>query len=122
MDEALWQALIRDRVVDITTTGRKSGEARRIEIWCHHLEGRLYITGTPGRRDWYANMMAHPDFTLHLKESIQRDVPARATPVTDVDERRKVFQGLLLAEERIRNVEPESWERHSPLVEVKLRG
>ena len=122
MDEALREAIIRDPVVDITTTGRKSGKTRRIEIWCHELEGRLYITGTPGRRDWYANMVAHPDFILHLKGSMQRDLPARATPVTDVHERCKVFQGLLLAEERMRNVEPESWARRSPLVKVELQG
>jgi F420H(2)-dependent quinone reductase len=45
-----------DRVIDITTTGRKTGEPRRIEIWFHRLDGRYFITGAPGRpRDWYAN-------------------------------------------------------------------
>lgn len=41
------QALITDQVIDITTIGRKSGQPRRIEIWFHNLDGRLYITGTP---------------------------------------------------------------------------
>ncbi|MEZ4616433.1 MAG: hypothetical protein R2867_13150 [Caldilineaceae bacterium] len=47
--QAIQQALITDQVIDITTIGRKSGEPRRIEIWFHNLDGRLYITGTPGR-------------------------------------------------------------------------
>ena len=60
MDDTVATALERDRVVDITTTGRHSGEPRRLEIWIHHLGGRHYITGTPGRRAWYANLVADP--------------------------------------------------------------
>lgn len=40
--------LARDRTVDTTTMGRKSGKPRRIEIWIHNLDGRLYLTGSPG--------------------------------------------------------------------------
>src|SRR6266851_3143574 len=78
MDEAIRQALELDRTIDITTTGRKSGRPQRIEIWFHNLDGRLYITGTPGRRNWYANLSANPDFTFHLKVSAQADLAARA--------------------------------------------
>jgi hypothetical protein len=49
MDEAVKQALERDRIIDITTRGRTTGQPRRTEIWFHNLDGRLYITGTPGR-------------------------------------------------------------------------
>lgn len=82
------QALASDRVIDITTTGRRTGEARRIEIWYHRLDGRLYITGTPGARSWYANLLATPDFTFHLKESAQADLEARATPVEGAEKAR----------------------------------
>ena len=71
MDEAVQQALERDRVIDITTTGRKTGQPRRKEIWFHNIEGRFYITGMPGSRDWYANLVAEPRFTFHLKQSAQ---------------------------------------------------
>ena len=67
-------------IIDITTTGRKTGEVRRIEIWFHNLDGRLFITGTPGKRSWYANLVAHPEFTFHLKEGVTADLPAHATP------------------------------------------
>ena len=36
MDASVEEALKNDTVIDITTTGRKSGEARRIEIWFHN--------------------------------------------------------------------------------------
>ncbi|HXR45444.1 MAG TPA: nitroreductase/quinone reductase family protein [Pseudolysinimonas sp.] len=88
-------ALETDRVIDITTTGRNSGQPRRIEIWFHRVDGRFYITGTPGRRSWYANLIAHPDFTFHLKHSAQADLPATATPVTDPAERARITEAIV---------------------------
>ena len=41
MNSQIAQALVTDRVIDITTTGRKSGEARRMEIWFYNLDGKL---------------------------------------------------------------------------------
>jgi hypothetical protein len=52
---------------------------------------RVFITGTPGVRDWYANLIANPEFRFHLKESAKIDLPARATPITDPEERKRVM-------------------------------
>ena len=93
MDPSIEQALANDRVIDITTVGRKTGEARRIEIWFHRIDDRYYITGTPGARSWYANLVSHPDFTFHLKESTQADLAARATPV-DGPEKERVLKAI----------------------------
>ena len=41
------QALATDRVIDITTTGRKSGTPHRIETWFYRADGRLFLTGSP---------------------------------------------------------------------------
>ena len=68
MNAAIRQALAKDLVIDITTTGRRSGALRRLEIWFHEIEGRWYITGSPGKRDWHANLLATPQFTFHLKD------------------------------------------------------
>jgi hypothetical protein len=46
-------------------------------------EGRFYITGTPGDRDWVANLRADPHLVVHLKRRAGLDVDARAVPVTD---------------------------------------
>ena len=92
MDERVVQALQTDRVVDITTIGRKTGLPRRIEIGLVHLEDMIVISGNPGRpRSWYANLLANPGFTLQVKGSAQADLQARATPIRDPDQRRAVF-------------------------------
>ena len=118
MDERVKQALEQDRTIDITTTGRKSGEPRRIEIWFHNLAGRLYITGSPGRRGWYANLVANPEFTFHLKESAQADLPARARAIVDEAERREILGRITRNIGREGNLEV--WIQESPLVEVDL--
>ena len=46
MDESVERALERDRTIDITTTGRQSGQPRRLEIWFHNLDGRIYTERT----------------------------------------------------------------------------
>ncbi len=124
MDEAVRQALTKDQLVDITTTGRTTGQPRRIEIWFHYQDGRVFISGIPARKDWYANMLAHPDFTFHLKQSLQRDVPARATPITDKPTRREIFSRMLALEPRMDNLRTntDEWVEGSPLVEVELQG
>ena len=116
MDERIREALARDRTIDITTLGRKSGQPRRIEIWFHNVDGQIYITGTPGRRDWYANLLAHPEFTFHLKHSLTADLPARATPITDPEARRRTLAAILSRLGRTDQLA--SWVDRSPLVRV----
>jgi len=83
-----------DPTIDITTTGRRSGRARRIEIWMLDVDGRFFITGTPGRRDWLANLRVDPSLTVHLKREAHVDLPARAESVTDAVTRRRVLEHL----------------------------
>lgn len=120
MDVNIEKALTQDRVIDITTLGKKSGQPRRIEIWFHNIDGQLYITGRPGQRSWYANLVANPAFTFHLKESAQADIPAIATPITDVAAKReilaRILQGISI------NDDLETWVNGSPLVAVHLNS
>ena len=95
MDASVRDALANDRTIDITTTGRSSGLPRRIETWFYRVDDQIYLTGSPGRRDWYANLLANPDFTFHLKESVAADLPARAAPITDPQERRVIFARIV---------------------------
>lgn len=76
------------RTVDITTYGRKSGLPRRIEIWWFRVDGRFIITGTPGRRDWIANVMHDPRIVVHVGGL---DIETTASPILDWDFRRRVF-------------------------------
>ena len=83
MDANMEQALKTDRVIDITTTGRKSGEPHRIEIGFYYDDQGLYITGMPGRkRDWLANLSTNPgdaaitDSIIQLGHSLKLRVVA----------------------------------------------
>ena len=117
-DPAVAAALAKDLVIDITTAGRASGEPRRIEIWYHVVDGRYYITGRPGPRSWYANLLAEPKLTFHLKESAQADLPATARPVTDPEEKRRVFLNAPKLAEYINEANVQEWVDGSPLIEV----
>jgi len=115
----------RDRTVDITTTGARSGKARRIEIWFHQVHGHWYVSSTPAKRDWYANLVAHPRFVFHLKNALRADLPATAVPVTDPAQRRRVFEYIVDDLNQPHNPgmvpQPQSvddWVAGSPLVEV----
>ncbi|MGE3270132.1 MAG: nitroreductase/quinone reductase family protein [Chloroflexota bacterium] len=117
MQERIKQAIAHDKVIDITTRGRTSGEFRKIEMWYHYVDGQVYITGLPGKRDWYANMVADPHFTFHLKESAQADLPATARPITEDAERRDVLARILSKLGRPESDLP-AWVEGSPLVAV----
>jgi len=93
MNEGLRPALLRGGVIDITTTGRKIGEPRRIEIVFHNIGGRIYVSGMPRpeQRAWLTNLEGNPQFTFHLKGDVKADLPATARIITDERERREVL-------------------------------
>jgi deazaflavin-dependent oxidoreductase (nitroreductase family) len=84
---------LEERTIDITTTGRRSGQPRRIEICFYRFEDATYLTGIPGprTRDWLTNLAAEPNFVFHLKHGVVADLPARATVITDPAERQRVL-------------------------------
>ncbi|MSP78724.1 MAG: DUF385 domain-containing protein [Dehalococcoidia bacterium] len=123
MNEAAVQALRKDRLIDITTIGRKSGKPHRKEFGFFIRDGKLYLTGRPGKRSWYANLLANPNFTLHLKQSATMDLPAVATPIRDPQVRRAWFTQF--GERWPRQGPPfklDEWVAGSPLVEVTIQG
>lgn len=98
--ESLRSALAADQTIDIVTVGARSGSRRTTEIWFTKIDDGVFITGTPAgdgttgplrRRDWLANLVAHPAFEFVLKESVSAVLPAIAKVITDRDERTRVF-------------------------------
>jgi deazaflavin-dependent oxidoreductase (nitroreductase family) len=118
VDDRVHRALRHGHTIDITTTGRRTGLARRVEIVFHNLGGRLYITGSPRadrKRAWLLNLEADPRFTFHLKRPVVADLPATARIITDETERRAVFAEVVKVWTR---QDVETMTRHSPLIEV----
>jgi hypothetical protein len=113
---AVRAALSQGHLIDITTTGRRTGTAHRVELVFHSFDGRLYISGRPGRRDWYANLVDTPRFTLHLKGGMRVDLPAEARPITEPAERREVMTKVAAAW----RTDPQRLIDGSPLVEVTI--
>ena len=120
MDERIRSALEHGQTIDITTTGRKSGLPRRIELSFENLGGRFYLCGEPGPRDWLANLQVNPEFTFHLKESVQADLPARARVIVDEAERRDIFSKLNQMSES--DADLEALVEGRPLVEVTIEA
>jgi F420H(2)-dependent quinone reductase len=93
VDDRVRRALERGHRIDITTTGRRTGLPRRIELVFHSIGGRIYISGRPGwPRGWIANLRANPAMTFHLKGPIAAaDLPATGRVILDRDERERVL-------------------------------
>jgi deazaflavin-dependent oxidoreductase (nitroreductase family) len=91
MTEEVRRALATDPTIDITTTGRNTGDPRRIEIWMLEIDGRFFITGTPGPRGWLANLKTNPRLVVHMKHGMDADLVAWAHVVDDEQTRRRVL-------------------------------
>lgn len=108
--------LARTRTVDLVTIGRKSGQQQRVEIWWFHFEDRFIITGTPGRRDWYANILANPRVVIETRHG---DFPATAATVSD-----GAFRGRFFTDRASRwystQAELDALVETAPMVELEL--
>jgi deazaflavin-dependent oxidoreductase (nitroreductase family) len=114
-------ALAHGHVVDITTTGRKTGQQRRIEIVFHNIDGRLIITGMPvadRKRGWLSNLETDPRLTLHLKGTVQSDLAARARVITDDSDRRSI--AAWVAAHAWHGQDVDAMTAFSPMIEVTI--
>jgi len=88
IDQATLDRMANTFTIDITTWGRRSGTPVRIEIWWFRVDGNFYITGTPGRRDWVANLMADPSIIVH---ALGEEFTGKVRFVTDEPTRHRVL-------------------------------
>ena len=122
MDGEIREALLKGGVIDITTTGRKSGQPRRIEIAFSQLRRPFTISPVSrghrsgvGSPTWRRN----PSFTFHLKQDLPADLPALARPISDPTERRQVLEMVARGWDR---TDIDEMVRYSPLIEVTFEG
>jgi len=120
MDDAVRRALSQGHTIDITTTGRRTGKARRIELVFHNIDGRVVISGSPNPRTraWIHNLLADPSLTFHLKRSVHADLPATARVIDDPVERRAIA-GWIVANAWPK-MDLEQMVALSPMIEVTI--
>jgi len=120
VDKNTRTALYHSQVIDLTTTGRRTGRPRRIEIFLHEDDGQLFISGMPRAdrtRDWIHNIAADPNVVVHLKQSMSADIPMTARVITDLAERRPFIEA---AAKRWGRTDVEEMLRHSPLIVLTM--
>jgi deazaflavin-dependent oxidoreductase (nitroreductase family) len=69
----------------LTTTGRRSGQPREIEIWFTRHEGRYYLIAEHGNQaHWVQNLRANPQVHIRVAgssiEATARVTDAKAEP------------------------------------------
>jgi deazaflavin-dependent oxidoreductase (nitroreductase family) len=116
---AIRTACERGDYIDITTTGRRTGQARRIELNAHWIDERLWLSGLASRRKraWIVNLEADPRMMFHLKGRLRADLAGIGRVVTDAAERAAVIPAVAAAWGRRDVAEMVEW---APLVEVIL--
>jgi deazaflavin-dependent oxidoreductase (nitroreductase family) len=87
----------RERIVLLTTTGRRTGEPRTTPTMFHRDGERVLViasnVGAPRHPDWYLNLVAHPDVTVEVGD--ESGAPRRAVVRTlEGDERTTVWEML----------------------------
>jgi len=70
----------------LTTTGRVSGKAHRIEIWFAMQGATVYLlSGGGDRSDWVRNLIATPEVTLEIGENTRTTRARVVAAGTDED-------------------------------------
>jgi deazaflavin-dependent oxidoreductase (nitroreductase family) len=76
------EGMHRERLVLLTTTGRRSGTPRTTPMMFHRDGDRLLViasnVGAPSHPDWYLNLVANPSVTVEVDGETY---PATATPL-----------------------------------------
>ena len=87
----------RERLLLLTTTGRRTGEPRTTPMMFHRDGERVLViasnVGAPRHPDWYLNLVAHPEVTVEVGD--ESGAPRRAVARTlEGDERTTVWEML----------------------------
>ncbi len=103
----------------ITTTGAKTGAKRENPLVRLDDGGKVYVIaskgGAPGHPDWYFNMLANPEVTV---ETGIETFEARAKPVEDEAERRRLYDKMIAQFDSFAEYE-KSTSRRIPVVELQ---
>src|SRR5713101_2270636 len=69
-NDALKDRLSRYREINITVTGRKSGRAISIPVWCVFEDDKLYLLPVQGSgTQWYKNVLKNPSIRIDARRA-----------------------------------------------------
>ncbi len=101
----------------LTTTGRRSGQAHRIEIWFAIENDAIFLmAGGRDRSDWVRNLQANPSATIELGTDRFTGV---ATVLTESDPDDGAARRLLVGKYRSANDDLAEWGRTSLAVVIR---
>jgi deazaflavin-dependent oxidoreductase (nitroreductase family) len=90
----------RERLLLLTTTGRRSGQARTTPMMFHRDGHRVLVIasniGASRHPDWYLNLVAHPEITVEVGDESGTPRPAVARTLEGA-EREQVWEMLKTA-------------------------
>jgi deazaflavin-dependent oxidoreductase (nitroreductase family) len=91
------EGMHRERLVLLTTTGRRTGEPRTTPMMFHRDGDRVLViasgAGAPRHPEWYLNLVAEPEVTVEVGDESGAARPATAVPL-DGDERTSIWAML----------------------------
>jgi len=77
--------------LELTTTGRKSGQLRTVKIWFVYGD-RLYVqSGKEGKTDWYRNVRATPAVSVKIGEREWRGTARAIDDPTEIARVHELF-------------------------------
>jgi hypothetical protein len=84
------KALTSTRELEITVTGRQSGQRISLPVWFVHEGDTLYLLPVKGSDShWYKNIQRTPSMTLSARGT---HMTANVNPITDPDKVREVVE------------------------------
>jgi deazaflavin-dependent oxidoreductase (nitroreductase family) len=86
-------AYAKKKTIDLTTRGRKSGQARTVRIWFVVAGPRSVFVqhATSAPAQWYRNLLSDPAVQIDFGDG---PIAARATPLTDPQQIRDVLRSV----------------------------
>src|SRR5512133_2154649 len=114
---------MKDVILLLTTTGRKTGRPHTIGLQYELIDGRYYLGAADGSRaDWYRNILKNPAVEIQVGE---KNIPATAEVICDRGEiidflqyrlnKRRLMIGLILRLDGVRGkLDRTALEKYSP--------
>ena len=88
----------RERLLLLTTTGRRTGDAQTTPMMFHREDGRLFViasnVGAPRDPDWCLNLRAQPAVTVEVGDQEGSPPYAATASVVDGEDRAAVWERI----------------------------